>query len=363
MTFQFRRNRVNTALVDAYHWLCEKRAHHSPNSDVWHLRRKVSLSMAQSPAENASLSQTPRLKRLQQALTFGHYRFEAQQQYRIDHECFNLYRSQDSWVLKTLSLLLGDYCREHHKLSRGCVHIKGHGGLKSAVNQVQQALPEYQYVFKTDIKGYYESIDHDALCTEVQRLAGNATLTALIRDSISVSRTWGGLYYPRSRGIPRGSPLSPLLGAIALNPLDQAMMEYDDILYLRYMDDWVVLCKTKGRLRQVIKHTYRILHDLKLTLHPDKTFIGRIDKGFDFLGYHFTRQDLRLSLITLQRARDKLRQLYEQGASKQRLAHYLRQFWRWAKAAVTMTTPDDKAYYDSIPVGLCDPGPVKNTAA
>jgi RNA-directed DNA polymerase len=41
--------------------------------------------------------------------------------------------------------------------------------------------------------------------------------------------------------------------------------------------------------------------ELKISLHPDKTFIGRIDKGFDFLGYRFGRGALRLSPATLER--------------------------------------------------------------
>ena len=31
---------------------------------------------------------------------------------------------------------------------------------------------------------------------------------------------------------------------------------------------------------------------LNLEKHPDKTFIGRIERGFDFLGYHFSRAGL-----------------------------------------------------------------------
>ena len=40
---------------------------------------------------------------------------------------------------------------------------------------------------------------------------------------------------------------------------------------------------------------------LKLEKHPDKTFIGRIEKGFDFLGYHFRREGLTVARDTVER--------------------------------------------------------------
>lgn len=44
------------------------------------------------------------------------------------------------------------------------------------------------------------------------------------------------------------------------------------------MDDWVILVTTQSQLRRVIKMTHRVLKQLKLKMHPDKTMIGRIAK-------------------------------------------------------------------------------------
>ena len=59
-----------------------------------------------------------------------------------------------------------------------------------------------------------------------------------------------------------------------------------------------------------------MLNQLKLTLHPDKTFIGKIAKSFDFLGYHFTQEKLTLAKVTLEKALSRLTQLFEQGLHK-----------------------------------------------
>jgi len=45
---------------------------------------------------------------------------------------------------------------------------------------------------------------------------------------------------------------------------------------------------------------------------PDKTFIGKISKGFDFLGYQFGKEKLRVSNRTLENYIRRLTQLYEQ---------------------------------------------------
>jgi hypothetical protein len=98
------------------------------------------------------------------------------------------------------------------------------------------------------------------------------------------TETRGGLFWDFKVGIPMGSPLSPILGAVALLPLDRALARAN-CLYVRYMDDWIVLTKTHSQLRKVARITNEVLKTLKQTKHPDKTYIGRISKGFDFLGY------------------------------------------------------------------------------
>ena len=94
------------------------------------------------------------------------------------------------------------------------------------------------------------------------------------------------------------------------------------VFYARYMDDWVVLCKTRHQLRNVVKRTYQVLDKLKLKIHPDKIDRGKIEKGFAFLGYHFRIDTFSVATVTLERALSKLRQLYEQGATIKRLAQY-----------------------------------------
>ncbi len=57
------------------------------------------------------------------------------------------------------------------------------------------------------------------------------------------------------------------------------------VFYVRFMDDILVLSPTRWWLRKAVKAVNQALGSLNLEKHPDKTFIGRIERGFDFLGY------------------------------------------------------------------------------
>lgn len=76
------------------------------------------------------------------------------------------------------------------------------------------------------------------------------------------------------------------MAAFFLHELDD---EFDDtnLFYVRYMDDILILAPTRWRLRKAVAKMNATLSRLRLAMHPDKTFIGRIVRGFDFLGYHF----------------------------------------------------------------------------
>lgn len=103
-----------------------------------------------------------------------------------------------------------------------------------------------------------------------------------------------------------GSPLSPLLGAIALIPLDKAMDQIKGIFYTRYMDDWLVLTKTNTALRKVIKKTHDVMNRLKLQLHPTKTYIGKIRKGFNFLAFYMDLDRILPATKTIRRALERV---------------------------------------------------------
>ncbi len=81
------------------------------------------------------------------------------------------------------------------------------------------------------------------------------------------------------------------MGVLYLKPIDAAMAE-SGLFYARFMDDWAVMAPTRRKLRAAIRTVNETLAALKVEQHPDKTFVGRISPGFDFLGYRFATTGL-----------------------------------------------------------------------
>ncbi|HID99338.1 MAG TPA: hypothetical protein EYP59_03505 [Thiotrichaceae bacterium] len=144
----------------------------------------------------------------------------------------------------------------------------------------------------------------------------------------------GGNYYDIERGISLGCPLSPLMAALYLQPLDEAF-EGPSWFYARFMDDFVVIVPTRWKLNSALESVHVILNQHKLHEAAGKTFIGRSKAGFAFLGYHFTPESLTMGKVSLQRRDARIHRLYEQGASEQSVGEFISRWQRWAKAGLS----------------------------
>ena len=111
---------------------------------------------------------------------------------------------------------------------------------------------------------------------------------------------------------------------VTLKPLDDEMGKHG--FYVRFMDDWVIRLKSKHPLRKVIKLPHKILNAFKLKMHPDKTYIGCIKKGLDFLGVHFDAMPT-IAKASLERHRAKL----AQGASATCIGDHVARWTSWCK--------------------------------
>ncbi len=78
----------------------------------------------------------------------------------------------------------------------------------------------------------------------------------------------------------------------------------------------------------------QLLEKLKVKQHPRKTFIGRISRGFDFLGYRFSPSGLGIAQPTLTRFLERAGRLYEQGADAIRIDEYVRRWWKWVRGGL-----------------------------
>jgi hypothetical protein len=305
---------TDTVFEEAYAWLCHRRKDWSPHADIWRLRQDWAVEKA----------------KMREELLTGTYEVGLLDRVTLARdgaqEEIDLWSARDALVMKALALILPQYL----PLSEHCTHLKGHGGAKYAVRQVVQHVPASTFVLKTDVQSYYASIDHHLLLDRLTVYLPDRDVLNLIAQFLTRCAERGGLFWDYRKGIALGSPLSPILGAFFLTELDKAF-EQLGLFYRRFMDDIVVLAPTRWKLRAAVKVVNQVLASLGLAKHPDKTFIGRIEKGFDWLGYHISRAGLRVATKTLQHFVTRSLRLYEQelregGTPFSRLGDYVR---RW----------------------------------
>ena len=79
----------------------------------------------------------------------------------------------------------------------------------------------------------------------------------------------------RRKGVPQGSPLSPLLSNIMLNELDKELKK-QELRYVRYADDFSIYAKSNYAARKADNEAYLFLKDkLGLPINREKSGIRR----------------------------------------------------------------------------------------
>ena len=88
---------------------------------------------------------------------------------------------------------------------------------------------------------------------------------------------------------------------------------------------------------------HAILDELKVRVHPKKRFIGKTQRGFDFLGYWLEPQTLlKPSRVSLSRLIERARRLQEKGADLRRLRQYVERWVIWLHGGLQGAVKDNR---------------------
>jgi RNA-directed DNA polymerase len=158
--------------------------------------------------------------------------------------------------------------------------------------------------------------NHTILLKQLDKDIADPFIWRLLVQFVKRTVERGGTFKSIACGISRGCPLSPVIAAYYLKGLAEQMAGDSRYFYRRYMDDIVVLAKTRWHLRKAVRTVNQHLNQLKVAQAPDKTFIGKISRGWDFLGYHFDGKQLTVAAKTVEKHVLRYCQLYEQLSKK-----------------------------------------------
>ena len=108
----------------------------------------------------------------------------------------------------------------------------------------------------------------------------------LIRKWLRAPIQINGKLRKRRKGVPQGSPLSPLLANILLNELDKELTRRN-LRFVRYADDFSIYTKYKSHAIATLKAIEKFLKTkLKLTINREKSGV-RKPVQFELLGFGF----------------------------------------------------------------------------
>ncbi len=145
-----------------------------------------------------------------------------------------------------------------------------------AVQQAQKNIHEgYDHIVDIDLKNFFDEVDHCILMQLLYRKVKCRLTLRLIRKGLRAPIAIKGKLTKRRKGVPQGSPLSPLLSNIMLHELDKEL-ERRGLRYVRYADDFSVYTKSKRTARKVGNEIYLFLKNkLKLPINREKSGIRR----------------------------------------------------------------------------------------
>lgn len=155
-------------------------------------------------------------------------------------------------------------------------------GLIGAIQRTQSFLNSYPdaYVWRADIKKFFDSVNHEILANLILKRANSSTTNWLISLVIRSYSTCSGT------GIPIGNLTSQIFANIYLNELDHFVKHtLKPKAYLRYGDDFVIFVDSKEQIIEVrLKVIAFLQRALKLELHPTNDHIIQARQGLKFLG-------------------------------------------------------------------------------
>ena len=249
---------------------------------------------------------------------------------------------QDRVIQQAIQLILTPvFDRDFSDSSYGYrPYLSTHDAVKQAQVFVQQGKT---WVVDIDISAFFDEVNHDILLHQISQKVDEPEVLAIIRKYLKTGIMLNGKVEKRDKGVPQGSPLSPLLANIYLDPLDKEL-EWRGLCFCRYADDVSIYVGSERSAKRVQKSlTQWIEKHLKLRVNEDKSGVGRPWDG-QYLGFRINEEaQIEIAPKSIERYKDKVRQLWDarQSLTSKELIKQWKQYsigwWNYFKLAENLS--------------------------
>lgn len=169
-----------------------------------------------------------------------------------------------------------------------------------AVGKARERCWRYDWVLDLDIKGFFDSIDHELMMRAVRKHTQEKWVLLYVERWLTAPVVHDdGTLEERDKGTPQGGVISPLLANLFLHYAFDAWMERTcpAIPFERYADDIICHCKSEAQAQWLLGKVDERLKACELELNRDKTTIAYCkddrrrgnypNQSFDFLGFTY----------------------------------------------------------------------------
>jgi group II intron reverse transcriptase/maturase len=184
---------------------------------------------------------------------------------------------------------------------------------RQAVGRALEYIHEGRtYIVDIDLKTFFDEVDHCLLLNLFYQKVKCLKTLKLIRQWLRAPIKINGKLQKRRKGVPQGSPLSPLLSNILLNELDKELTKRH-LKFVRYADDFSIYCTSRIQATVTMKAISSFLKTkLKLAINEEKSGIRRpvqfIILGFGFVPTYKKGDKGKYQLVVSEKAWKRLKQ-------------------------------------------------------
>ena len=171
-------------------------------------------------------------------------------------------------------------CLKNRGMHKACLDVQ------KTMKHCKTIWNEY-YILKMDVAKYFDNINKEILFNIIKRKMKDKDLLWLINEILYAQK--------REKGLEIGNYTSQMFANIYLNEIDQYIKHKLKVKwYFRYLDDSVILVKTKKEAKEILEKIRIYLQEnLQLELNK-KTQIFKNKQGVNFCGYKINEYRLKI---------------------------------------------------------------------